>query len=133
MTLFELTEFTVASGLYKDPVTRVDAAGNSSADDDTMQAIHSRSMPHSVSMSCPSNHRSFRGLWVRLLALEESWTGGEKSGGKSGTHTSMGEASCWISSSRAEPVGSKPLWHHGLVHLHEVAQEHWYVGTVLLR
>ena len=39
MTLFELTEFTVASGLYKDPGHRIDAAGNQSADDDTMQAV----------------------------------------------------------------------------------------------
>ena len=91
MTLFELTEFTVASGLYKDPGHRVDAAGNSSADDDTMQAI-----PFSVDATFRLDVLPeqpivpFAGFGYDYWLWEESWTGGEKSGGKSGTHTSMG-------------------------------------------
>ena len=91
MTLFELTEFTVASGLYKDPGHRVDAAGNSSADDDTMQAI-----PFSVDATFRLDVLPeqpivpFAGFGYDYWLWEESWTGGDKSGGKSGTHTSMG-------------------------------------------
>ena len=91
MTLFELTEFTVASGLYKDPGHRVDAAGNPSADDDTMQAV-----PFSVDATFRLDVLPeqpvvpFAGFGYDYWLWEESWSGGEKSGGKSGTHTSMG-------------------------------------------
>ena len=91
MTLFELTEFTVASGLYKDPGYRIDAAGNPSADKDTMQAI-----PFSVDATFRLDVLPeqpivpFAGFGYDYWLWEESWTGGEKSGGKSGTHTSMG-------------------------------------------
>ena len=91
MTLFELTEFTIASGLYKDPGHRIDAAGNASADDDTMQAV-----PFSVNATFRLDVLPeqpivpFAGVGYDYWLWEESWTGGEKSGGKSGTHTSMG-------------------------------------------
>jgi len=91
MTLFELTEFTVASGLYKDPGHRIDAAGNQSADDDTMQAV-----PFSVDATFRLDVLPeqpivpFAGFGYDYWLWEESWNGGEKSGGKSGTHTSMG-------------------------------------------
>jgi len=91
MTLFELTEFTVATGLYKDPGHKVDSTGAQSADDDTLQAI-----PFNIDATFRLDVLPeqpivpFVGYGLDYWLWEESWSGGEESGGKSGSHTSLG-------------------------------------------
>ena len=91
-TLFDLIELTGALGYYSETGSRVDADGNSSAEDDTMLAI-----PLTVDATFRLDVLPeqlivpFAGMGYDYWLWQESWTGGNKvQGGKKGTHTTMG-------------------------------------------
>jgi len=92
MTLFELAEITASTGLYKDSGVRVDAQGNKSAEKDTMTVF-----PFAVDATFRLDVLPeqpivpFAGIGYDYWLWEETWTGGgEMSGGKSGSHTTLG-------------------------------------------
>ena len=91
-TAFDLAEFTGSLGYYKDTGVRVDAAGNASAEKDTIKVV-----PLTVDATfrldvLPEQFIvPFAGIGYDYWLWEETWTGGgSMDGGKSGTHTTLG-------------------------------------------